>query len=311
VLEKWWRLSISEGLRRNIGRIPFFDFRLVYWADYINPEPTDPNEKDPCHPLYITEPYLPAGASGDENEKSRRPLKKKIKNQFTRILLSDHFPHVFHAVTESTMKKRYREIELYYSPDAAGKIKATAQEDLRNVLAEALSHYRNRRIILIAHSMGSLIACDVLYSLDFAIDTFITIGSPLGIPIIMDKVREEQRGAIVSNRKIKSPEAISGQWLNLFDPRDEVGCHHRLANSFAPNGRGVEPEDMIVLNDYRTDKRVNPHKVYGYLRCREISEILFRLTAKDKSRARLIMENGIAGLLYRLGKTLNFGIRVK
>ena len=298
---------MSEGLRRNIGQLPFFDFRLVYWADYINPEPLDPNEKDPGHPLYIAEPYLPAGAASDEEEteETRRPFKKKIKSRITRMLLSDRFMHIFPAVTESAMRKRFREIDIYYSSDAIGKAdktKATAQEYLRSVLAETLSHHRRRRIVLIAHSMGSLIACDVLYSLDFAIDTFITIGSPLGIPLIVEKVREEQRGAIVSNRKITAPGCISGQWINLFDPRDEVGCRHRLGDSFAPNSRGVAPEDIAVTNDYRTDARANPHKVYGYLRCPEISKVLFELITKGKSRPRLFMEKGFTGLLYKFGR---------
>jgi len=305
VLEKWWRLSISEGLRRNIGQLPFFDFRLVYWADYFHNKPDDPNEKDPDHPLYIAEPYLTAsGAATNDNEKTRHPLKKKIKDQVTRMLMSDRFTQVFPTVTESAMKKRYPELDLYYSHDAAGKVRATVQEDLRAVLEETLFYHRKHRIVLIAHSMGSLIACDVLYSIDFAVDTFITIGSPLGIPLIMEKLREERRGAIASNRAIRAPESISGRWINLFDQRDEIGSRHRIGDYFAPNGRGVAPEDITVINDYRTNERINPHKVYGYLRCREISEILFRLIAKDKSRPRMLLENGASGFLYKLGKFL-------
>ena len=295
---------MSEGLCRNFGQIPFFDFRLVYWADYLNPEPLDPNEADPGRPLYIAEPYLPSGVSTDEekNEETRRSFKKKMKSGVTWMLMNSHFPHVFHALTESAMRKRYREIDLYYSSDAARDTGNTTQEDLRAMLAETLSRFRERRIVLIAHSMGSLIACDVLYALDFAVDTFITIGSPLGIPLIVEKIREEQIGAAAAGRKIKTPESITGQWLNLFDPRDEIGSHYRPGDSFAPNSKGVIPEDKCVINDYRTDLRVNPHKIYGYLRCREISEALFRLITKDKSRTRLMVENGVAGFIYRLGR---------
>lgn len=80
-LEKWWRLSILEGLRRNIGRRPFFDFQLVYRADYINPKPADPNEKDPGQyqffflkysivptiiPVIITQ--IPVNAAGESSK---------------------------------------------------------------------------------------------------------------------------------------------------------------------------------------------------------------------------------------------------
>ena len=41
--------------------------------------------------------------------------------------------------------------------------------------------------MLIAHSMGSIIGFDVLTFLatDIKINTFITIGSPLGLPVII------------------------------------------------------------------------------------------------------------------------------
>lgn len=306
MLERWWRLSMSEGMRRNVGRAPFFDFRLVYWADYLNPEPTDPYEQDPDHPLYIAEPYLPSAfAPAKKDERARSPLKKKIKTHISRALLSDQFTHFLPAITESAMRKRFREIDLYYSPDAAGKTKTTAQEDLRFILSETLSACRGRRIVLIAHSMGSMIACDVLYSLEFSVDTFITIGSPLGIPLIVENLKKEQRDAIASNRTIRTPGSISGQWINLFDQRDEIGRNHQLGRSFEPNSRGVAPEDKAIINDYLgIDGRANPHKVYGYLRCREMSDVLYRLITRDKSRARLFVENKAADFLYRLGGRL-------
>jgi len=204
------------------------------------------------------------------------------------------------------MKKRFKEIELYYSSDAVGKAKATAQEDLRSILAEALAKYRRRRIVLIAHSMGSLIACDVLYKLGFEIDTFITVGSPLGIPLITEKIREEQGEAVAApegnGRKLKSPEAVAGAWLNLYDQQDELASQHKLGDAFAGNSAGVAPSDIEIVNDYRVGERANPHKVYGYLRCREISEILLGLVAANKSKRRLRVENGLSNILFKLGR---------
>ena len=312
VLERWWRLSLSEGLHRHFNRLPFFDFRLVYWADYLNPQPIDPNEKNPEHPLYASEPYHTAPEETVEAESGHdtpQPFKKKMKSQITRMLLSDSFTHAFPAVTESVMKKRFREIELYYSSDEVGKARATAQEDLRAILSEALNKYRRRRIVLVAHSMGSLIACDVLYSLNFEIDTFITMGSPLGIPLIVDKIREEQGDAVTSSgehgvrhKKIKSPEAVANAWYNIYDPRDELACQHKLGDMFTYNSVGIVPQDIAITNDYRIGERVNPHKIYGYLRCREVSDILFQLITANKSERRLRVENGISNILFKLGR---------
>ncbi|MDR1726557.1 MAG: alpha/beta hydrolase [Acidobacteriota bacterium] len=311
VLERWWRMSLSEGLRRHTGQRPFFDFRLVYWADYLNPQPYDPGEKDPKHPLHLAEPYRMAAGADGEGERRDEPqtLKKKVKDQIARVLLSDPFMLAFPAVTESVMKKRFKEIDLYYSSDAVGKAKATAQEDLRSILAEALTKYRRRRIVLIAHSMGSLIACDVLYGLGFEIDTLVTIGSPLGIPLIVEKIRDEQGDAAVApdgdGKKLKAPESVAGAWVNLYDQRDELASQHKLGDVFTFNGAGVAPSDIEIVNDYRVGERVNPHKAYGYLRCREMSEILLGLVTANKSARRLRVENGLSNILFKLGRWLH------
>ena len=57
-------------------------------------------------------------------------------------------------------------------------------------LANALKKHRRKKILLIGHSMGSIIAYDVLtqYATMVPVDTFVTIGSPLGIPVIKSKI---------------------------------------------------------------------------------------------------------------------------
>jgi triacylglycerol esterase/lipase EstA (alpha/beta hydrolase family) len=58
------------------------------------------------------------------------------------------------------------------------------------MLAETLVKHRRKKILLIAHSMGSIIAWDVLTKMvpQIKIHTLVTIGSPLGNPVVRSRI---------------------------------------------------------------------------------------------------------------------------
>ena len=90
--------------------------------------------------------------------------------------------------------------------------------------------------MLIAHSMGSIIAYDVLRDLGreltgMQVDHLVTIGSPLGMPYVLYKIRQE-------NASIRTP-SIVRRWTNLADRRDPIAVDVHLADEFEPNDRGV------------------------------------------------------------------------
>lgn len=82
------------------------------------------------------------------------------------------------------------------------------RDKVRQRLLAKLLEYEGRRIMLIAHSMGTIIAYDTLRQLGrdrprFSVDHFITIGSPLGMPHVKrkiylenDQVRTKHRWAL-------------------------------------------------------------------------------------------------------------------
>ena len=148
------------------------------------------------------------------------------------------------------------------------------RDEIRKRLADVLERHRSERIFLIAHSMGSIVAHDVLRRSEttpspFMIEHFITIGAPLGLPLVAEKIRLEF-GA-------KRTPANVGRWTNLADPRDKVAFDCRLADDYAANGN-VEVVNVKVENTYResSDPKSpsNPHKSYGYLRTPEMSDRL-------------------------------------
>ena len=125
--------------------------------------------------------------------------------------------------------------------------------------------------MLIAHSMGSIIAYDVLRDLgrsdpEFTVEQFVTIGSPLGLEPVKARAHIEGIASEV-------PRVVSEKWVNYADPADVVAVETNLRGDFGPNGRGVQVEDHLVSTDYMAlDRERKPHKSYGYLRTPELSE---------------------------------------
>jgi hypothetical protein len=82
-------------------------------------------------------------------------------------------------------------------------------------------------IVLVAHSLGSLVAIDLLNCLppDLRIRRFVTIGSPAGSPAL-------HRGGDRLIRKF--PYAHVADWTNIFSVRDAVTRGRGLASLFSP-----------------------------------------------------------------------------
>ncbi|HEY9792253.1 MAG TPA: hypothetical protein V6D22_17750 [Candidatus Obscuribacterales bacterium] len=86
--------------------------------------------------------------------------------------------------------------------------------------ASALAQKSGQPLIVIGHSMGGVILCDVVtcYGKDIAIDSLITVGSQF--PLFTDLGMFP--GVHDSPRPIARPSNVS-HWINIFDPHDFLG----------------------------------------------------------------------------------------
>lgn len=125
-----------------------------------------------------------------------------------------------------------------------------------------------RPILLIGHSMGSVIAYDTLWELTHKqgnpvqIDLFLTMGSPLGQRYVQKTLSgHDQVG------KKRYPANIR-HWKNLTAVGDLTAIDPVLADDFGDMrklGLVSEIDDDFLFNYYRLDGLLNVHAEYGYL----------------------------------------------
>ena len=153
---------------------------------------------------------------------------------------------------------------------------------VRRRLIDVLERLAGRRVLLAAHSMGSIIAYDALRMLErenpsVQVEHLVTLGSPLGLAEVRAKIAEENGAARVPNN--------IDRWTNLADNRDLAAVAGKLVEVFARNDRGVGVNDMAVVNAYlRPNGSANRHKSYGYLRTPEFSEVALGFTTSSDAQ---------------------------
>lgn len=121
-------------------------------------------------------------------------------------------------------------------------------------VAAALSP--EKEAVVVAHSLGSVVAYQVLRTFGgergWTVPLFMTVGSPLGVEQIRRYVRRTGPARV--------PECVT-RWENVMDERDVVALYPLTADHFP-----LDPADPAVVN--RTDlsnRTPNRHGIGGYL----------------------------------------------
>lgn len=291
-LENWWLEAICEGLK-NIDRFRFKpNFEIVYWADIINDKPLNKLITDPQNPYFLDEPYTPSSDLIDTKpHTTRQKLLGFLEEQMDKLFLNEDLSSNFEFVSDIIFKKYFKELEIYYAekPDINDKNYKSIKDIIRSRLADIIKKHKGKEIMLVAHSMGTIIAYDVCNFIvpNISIDTFVTMGSPLGIPIIVSKIAEEFKEFNPKISKLTTPNNIKCNWSNFSDIEDNVALNYNLHDDYEKNNSNIKVVDALVNNDYAVNGEPNPHKSYGYLRTPEFSNLLADFLEKDCSKSNL------------------------
>ena len=271
--------SINEGIEKLDIDIKLPKIELVYWADILFDKPLSPDVKDKKSPYYIDEYYTPEPENykietHNIKEKSISVLKKAVYKTF----LTKDYKLRYPAFSRNFLHKNFHEMEVYFSENCAEtrSLNCALKKKINDRMIEALQKHKNDEILLIAHSMGSIIAFDVLSFIakEAKVHTFVTIGSPLGAPFVVSRIAKAYKKTHQGHIKLQTPEAVKKHWFNFSDINDNIALDHKLADEFKPNSTGVKVIDQLVHNTYHMNGIANPHKSFGYLRTPEVIQTI-------------------------------------
>lgn len=292
-LTDFWNRSITEGLQ-NTCKIeqPEFDLRMVYWADLLYKQPQHNDRFFNFDKLYNTEPYT---VGPEKLETYREGFLDGIRSKGLSLVGAtiDRLKQDFgmDSLADWVLEKTMKDLAFYYDKErvigdrSEPKQNVLARKVLQDELRNVLLPLKGDQIMLIAHSMGTIIAYDVLRDIgredpSFEIAHFVTIGSPLGLPHVKAKIIDERPYAGEEHERVRTPTIVTERWVNYADRRDPVALDTHLRDDFGPNARGKQVKDDLISNSYLSPLGgTNYHKSYGYLRTPELSRHIQRFLA--------------------------------
>jgi len=178
--------------------------------------------------------------------------------------LADHLPFIIQFLPKE-VKSAATEINRYFdnTDNIASDIRKLLKQTLRPLIE------KNEPVLLIGHSIGSVIAYDTLWELSYQdglhgkVD-FLTIGSPLGMHYV------QRRLMGMKENEEKTYTKLIRHWVNLSSEGDIIALERNFHNSFKELlklglVKSIEDHSHGIYNYFRSDEGLNCHRSYGYL----------------------------------------------
>ena len=258
-----WR-SMLEGIRRSEPELvsdisAHFDcFKLIAWNYLYYHQIKDVSRDLPWIDALINK-HSPTAEDIEDTKTWQRKLAKFY------FSVGDIFPFVI-PLLPKVIRHIQIETRRYFRNEnnIACEIRELLKQELRPRLTA------NEQILLIGHSLGSVIAYDTLWELSHLeqlpgkIDLFLTLGSPLG----MNYVQRRLRG---HNQKDEQqyPNNIH-RWVNISSVGDITALDREFRDDFSHMLEygmieSIEDHSEAIYNFFRNEQGLNVHRSYGYL----------------------------------------------
>lgn len=186
----------------------------------------------------------------------------------TRFIYSvcDAFPRLIKLIKHPAMKSTIEETRRYFEnhDGIADRVRGLLTVRLKESFAA------NETVLLIGHSLGSVISYDALWSLTHeehascGVDLFLTLGSPLGVNFVQHRLRGHDRTG-----SERYPHCIN-HWINVASVGDLTALDASLRNDFHEMldlGLIADIRDLErrIYNFFHDASGLNVHRAYGYL----------------------------------------------
>jgi predicted alpha/beta hydrolase family esterase len=267
LLDLWIR-SLADSTGLDLGAEGVTS-SMVYWADVMYPAPlaADEAEAESAADEAVAEGKEPGSSELDVEDMDASEA-AWTASLAAKLAVPLAVSEVAAAVTPSPvaetleriplpgpikvrlMKKLLRDVHHYlynvsFSPRPGETFQV--QDDIRARMIKALQEGAGKEgpHVVVSHSMGTVIAYDCLKRVADApvVDGLLTIGSPLGLDEVQDKLKPEW------SRSNGFPfEKVRGRWVNVYDKLDPVaGFDPNFANDYRRDGQS-KVEDINEQN---------------------------------------------------------------
>ncbi len=180
--------------------------------------------------------------------------------------LADLFQFLIRLLPDQAVKNTIQETVRYFKNEngIGQQVRELLKAPLRRMLAQG------ERVLIIGHSMGSVIAYDALWELTHVekipqrVDLFLTMGSPLGMRFTQARLMGAQEQG-----PRRYPHNIR-RWVNVTAHGDLTALDPVLGDDFKSMLKLGLIESIIdinrgIFNYFRNDRGLNVHRSYGYL----------------------------------------------
>jgi hypothetical protein len=262
-LDLLWR-TLIEGVQRAEPEIAAElsqhkdGFSILAWNQLFYNETKD---------ISIDLPWIDAliNTHGPSKEDMQEALHWHKKLSRYLFILTDYIPYLINIMPD-LVRETALELNRYFQNrhNVASEIREMLKQQLRPLLAS------DTRILLIGHSLGSVIAYDALWELSQEekfpgkIDLFLTLGSPLGMEYVQSRLLGAYNTGVV-----KYPTNIK-HWTNLSAVGDITSLDKILHDDFAEMIElgiidDIQDHCQKIYNFYHNEEGLNCHRSYGYL----------------------------------------------
>lgn len=203
------------------------------------------------------------GADADDRREAHSWRRKRARLLYS---LGDLFPFLIPLVPDPAIKSTIAET-LHYFENRNGigvRVRELVKAPLRSAFAAG------ERVLLVAHSMGSVIAYDALWELWHEernrgrVELFITLGSPLGMRYVQKRLV-----GFRNHGHARYPGNI-GRWVNVSTEGDLTSLDPTLRDDFSAMLALGLTESITDIHEgiygyFRNEEGLNVHRSYGYL----------------------------------------------
>lgn len=189
--------------------------------------------------------------------------------------LADLFQFLIPLLPDQAVKNTIQETVRYFKNDngIGEQVRELLKAPLRRMLAQG------ERVLIIGHSMGSVIAYDALWELTHVeklpqrVDLFLTLGSPLGMRFTQARLM----GAHEHGQR-RYPHNIR-RWVNVAAHGDLTALDPVLGDDFKSMlqlglTESISDINRGIFNYFRNDRGLNVHRSYGYLVNPRVGEVI-------------------------------------